>query len=201
MYQQLKEKLVQYGLAIHNRRQANRQRLAAIRVIKDGEIHGGQVWTSNENKADYQVLFLTNLYTDGSIQVVYSRHWAYISSMPVEDFFDQFTHNTDVDNSLARASDDLIAMASNMLSNGKIRLPIEGESWSRTDHIPNGFDADKNLLFRSEIVTVQIVSIVEQSPAQPFVLYKENGDQHVLNMHQFLNRYSPEGKSNESDAD
>lgn len=193
MYQQLKEKLVQYGLAIHNRRQANRQRLAAIRAVKDNEIHCGQVWTSL-NGADYQVLFLTNIYTDGPIQVVYSRHWAYISSMPLEDFLDQFTHKREIDNSLASASMDLMAMVANMKNDGRIRLPQKDESWSRTDHILTGLDEDNMPITKPVKVIVEIQGIVHQSPSQPFILFTEKGEQKVLNMHQFLNRYSPEAE-------
>ncbi|QZE58594.1 hypothetical protein pEaSNUABM28_00037 [Erwinia phage pEa_SNUABM_28] len=198
MYQQLKEKLVSYGLAIHNRRQENRRRLAAIRAIKEDEIRGGQVWTSIANGADYQVLFLTNLYTDGHIQVVYSRHWAYISSMPLEDFFEQFTHNRSVDNTLASAHDDLMAMAHNMRNDGRIRKPEEGEYWTRIDRIPDGFDEERHPKFRSSPVTVEVHGIVEQSPSQPFVLFKEGGERKVLNMYMFLNFYSPEGEANDA---
>lgn len=195
-YQQLKDKLAAYGLAIHNKRQENRKRLAALRVMQDDVIHGGQVWTSKENGVNYQILFLTNLYTDGSIQVIFSKHWAYISSMPVEDFLEQFTHNGEIDNSLPPASDDLMAMATNMFGRSTIRKPQEGEYWSRVDRMPSGFDDDRNPVFRDHKVTIQVRGIVHQSPSQPFVLFKENGEDLVLNMHQFLNRYSPEPEEN-----
>lgn len=196
MIKRLKDKLAAFGLAVHNRRQENRKRLAALRAIQDNAIHGGQVWKSNENNAEYQVLFLTNLYTDGSIQVVYSRHWAYISSMPLEDFFDKFKHVKEIDNSLPPASDDLMAMATNMFGRSTVRKPQEGEYWSRVDRVPSGFDEQRNPVFMDNKATIQVRSIVHQSPSQPFVLYKENGEDLVLNMHQFLNRYSPETEEN-----
>ena len=195
MYQQLKEKLVAYGLAIHNRRQEQRRREASDRVLKHDDIRGGQVWTNIKNKSPYQVLFLTNLYNEGHIQVVYSQHWAYIYSMPVEDFLEQFTQNLNIDNTLASAHDDLMAMATNMRGSTRLRLPQEGESWVRVDNIPDGFDKDRMPVFRKQPVTVLIEGIVEQSPAQPFVLFKEGGERKVLNMYMFLNFYSPEGEA------
>ncbi|QZE57250.1 hypothetical protein MPK71_gp041 [Erwinia phage pEa_SNUABM_1] len=195
MYQQLKEKLVAYGVAIHNRRQEKRRREAADRVLKHDDIRGGQVWTNIKNNSPYQVLFLTNLYNDGPIQVVYSQHWAYIYSMPVEDFFEQFTHNLTIDNTLASAHDDLMAMATNMRGSTRLRLPQEGERWTRVDQIPNGFSEDRMPVFRKQPVTVEVQGIVEQSPAHPFVLFKEGGERKVLNLYMFLNCYSPEGEA------
>lgn len=195
MYQQLKEKLVKYGVAIHNRRQEKRRREAADRVLKHDDIRGGQVWTNIKNNSPYQVLFLTNLYNDGPIQVVYSQHWTYIYSMPVEDFFEQFTHNLNIDNSMASAHDDLMAMATNMRGSTRLRLPQNGEHWTRIDHTPNGFNEDRLPVFRRQSVTVLVEDIVEQSPAQPFVLFKEGGERKVLNMYMFLNFYRPEGEA------
>ena len=196
MYQRLKEKLVSFGLAIHNKREANRRRLAAVRLFKEDVIRGGQVWRSIASGADYQVLMLTNMYTDGHIQVVYARHWAYMSSMPLEDFLEKFTHNRDVDNTLASAHDDLMAMAYALRPDGRIRKPEEGEVWTRSDRVPDGFNEKREPVFRSQLVSVRILGIVEQSPSQPFVLFEESGERKVLNMYMFLNTYTPEGVKN-----
>ncbi|QZE56238.1 hypothetical protein MPK67_gp041 [Erwinia phage pEa_SNUABM_32] len=173
-----------------------RRQEAADRVLKHDAIRGGQVWTNIKNNAPYQVLFLTNLYNDGHIQVVYSQHWAYIYSMPVEDFFEQFTQNLNIDNTLASAHDDLMAMATNMRGSTRLRLPQEGERWTRVDRIPDGFDENRMPVYRPQSVTVVVEGIVEQSPAHPFVLFKEGGERKVLNMYMFLNFYSPEGENN-----
>lgn len=176
--------------------QEKRRQDAADRVLKHDEIRGGQVWTNIKNNAPYQVLFLTNLYNGGHIQVVFSKHWAYIESMPVEDFFDQFTQNLNIDNSMASAHDDLMAMATNMRGSSRLRLPQDGESWTRIDHIPNGFNDERMPVFRKQPVTVVVEGVVEQSPAQPFVLFKEGGERKVLNLYMFLNFYGPEGEAN-----
>lgn len=186
--------LERIGLTVYTKREKERQQAARHNAIQNDAIHAGQVWKRWADKENYQVLFLTNLYNGGHIQVVFSKHWAYVDSLPLEDFFEQFTHDITVDNSLASASDDLMAMASNMIGRSTIRKPVEGERWTRVDYIPNGFDEDRMPVHRKQNVTVDVLGIVEQSPAQPFVLYKEGEGQHVLNMHQFLNRYSPEGK-------
>lgn len=202
MTSRVKNMLAEIGDKLRKCSQEHRRQEAADRVLKHDEIRGGQVWTNIKNNSPYQVLFLTNLYNDGHIQVVYSQHWAYIYSMPVEDFFEQFTHNLNINNALSSAHDDLMAMATNMRGSTRLRLPQDGERWTRIDHIPDGFDKDRMPVFRKQPVTVLVEGIVEQSPAQPFVLFKEGGERKVLNMYMFLNFYSPEGEAdaNANDA-
>lgn len=168
---------------------------AARQFMEQGKIKGAQVWIHRKTGNAYNILFLTNMYTDKPsfiVNVVYSKHWAYLYSRPLADFLDKFYHDPSVDNTPATGFDDLMALTHDALGRVVIDKPEPNSIWVRVDHLPDGFkelDGEMTASYRARSVEVTVQEIVNQSPSQPFVLYSVNGERELLNLDRFLRTY------------